>query len=178
MICLQMTKTANHQTRLPHRRNRKALRPPLWNGTVVAIDFEVVDFLAALAADVGELLLTLDAEVAAACEVGGDARGRGTGEGVEHPGVLVGRGEDDAGEQGEGLLRGVLAAGLFPLRDGGQRPQVSHLRAAVDGFHQLVVVIMGNFFAFSRPQDELGRMGEKAAGKIRRRIRLCPRNAV
>ena len=44
-------------------------------GTVVAIGLEVVDFLAALAADVGELLLAFDAEVAAADEVGGDAGG-------------------------------------------------------------------------------------------------------
>jgi len=47
----------------------------LYLGAVVAVGAEVVDFLAALATDVGELLLALDAEVAAAYQVGGDAGG-------------------------------------------------------------------------------------------------------
>ena len=55
----------------------------LYLGSVVAIYFEVVDFLATLAADVGELLLTLDAEVATACEIGGDARSAATSEWVK-----------------------------------------------------------------------------------------------
>ena len=125
-------------------------------GTVVAIGLEVVDFLAALAADVGELLLSLDAKVAAADEIGGDAGGRRAGEGVENPGVFVGGGEDDAGEQGEGLLRGVLAAGLFPWGDGGQSPYVCHLLVIVQMLHQLVVEVMRFLGRFTRPDDELG----------------------
>lgn len=132
-------------------------------GTVVAIGLEVVDFLAALAADVGELLLALDAEVAAANQVGGYAGGRRAGEGVENPGVLVGGGEDDAGEQGEGLLRGVLAAGLFPRGDGWQSPHVGHLLVVVQLLHQFVVEMVRAFRAFSCPDDELGGVGEVAA---------------
>ena len=110
----------------------------LYLGSVVAIYFEVVDFLATLAADVGELLLTLDAEVATACEIGGYARSAATSKWVKNPSVLVGRRENDAGEQGEGLLRGVLAAGLFPWGDGGQPPHIGHLLVIVQVLHQFV----------------------------------------
>ena len=110
----------------------------LYLGSVVAIYFEVINFLATLAADVGELLLTLDAEVATACEIGGYARSVATSKWVKNPSVLVGRRENDAGEQGEGLLRGVLAAGLFPWGDGGQSPHVGHLLVIVQVLHQFV----------------------------------------
>ena len=99
----------------------------LYLGSVVAIYFEVINFLATLAADFNELLLALDTEVSTACEIGGDARSAATSEWVENPSVLVGRCENDAGEQGEGLLRGMLAAGLFPRGDGRQSLHVGHL---------------------------------------------------
>ena len=150
----------------------------LYLGAVVAIDFEVVYFLATLAADVGEFLLTLDAEVATACEVGGDACGRGTGEGVEHPGVLVGRGKDDAGEQGERLLRRVLAAGLFPWGNGWQSPHVGHLLVVIQVLHQRVVEMMGAFGTLACPDDELGRISEVAAADVWRRIGLSPRHDI
>ena len=146
----------------------------LYLGSVVAIYFEVVDFLATLAADVGELLLTLDAEVATACEIGGDARSAATSEWVENPSVLVGRCENDAGEQGERLLRGVLAAGFFPRGDGGQSPHVGHLLVIVQVLHQLVVEMVWTLGAFSCPDDELGRVSKVAAGDVGRGIGFCP----
>jgi len=85
----------------------------LYLGSVVAIYFEVINFLATLAADFNELLLALDAEESTAYKVGCDACCRGASKRVENPSVLVGRCENDAGEQGEGLLRGMLAAGPY-----------------------------------------------------------------
>ena len=72
----------------------------------------------------------------------------------------------------------VLSAGLFPLRDCRQAPQVAHLSSSIGLFHQLVVEIMRNFFAFSCPQNKFRRMSEKPARKVRRRIRLCPGDTV
>lgn len=99
----------------------------LYLESVVAIYFEVINFLATLAADFNELLLALDAEVSTAYKVGCDACCRGASKRVENPTILVGRCKNDAGEQGEGLLRGMLAAGLFPQGDGRQSLHVGHL---------------------------------------------------
>ena len=96
----------------------------LYLGLVVAIYFEVINFLATLAADFNELLLALDAEVSTAYKVGCDACCRGASKRVENPTILVGRCKNDAGEQGEGLLRWMLAAGLFPRGDGSRHTSV------------------------------------------------------
>ena len=60
----------------------------LYLGSVVAIYFEVINFLATLAADFNELLLALDTEVSTAYKVGCDACGRGTCKRVKHPPFL------------------------------------------------------------------------------------------
>ena len=85
---------------------------------------------------------------------------------------------DNPRKERKRLLGRVLSAEFFPLRNCRQTPQVSHLSSAVDFLHQLVVEIMRNFLAFSCPQNKFRRMGEKPARKIRRRIRLCPSDAI
>lgn len=139
---------------------------------------EIINFFTSSATHFSKFRFLFDAEVAAAYEVGGDACGRRACEGVEHPGVLVGRGEDDAGEQCERLLCRVLAARLFPRGDGRQSPYVSHLLVVVQLLHQFVIESMGTLSALACPNDELGRIGEVAAGNIGRRIRFCPRHDI
>ena len=150
----------------------------LYLAAILGVCIEVVDFLATPVADFRKLLFLFDAEEAATCEVGGYTRCAASCERVKHPAVLVGGGEDDARQQGERFLCGMLAAGLFPRGDGGQPPYVGHLLVVVQVFHQLVVEMMRMPGRLARPDDELRRIGEVAARDVGRRVCLCPRNDV
>lgn len=78
----------------------------------------VVEFLSARFAHLAKLLRLLNAGEATPAEVGGDARGGTAAEWVEYPIAFVGRGENDARQDGERLLRGMFAAGLLPPTNG------------------------------------------------------------
>lgn len=72
----------------------------------------------------------------------------------------------------------MLAAGFFPGGDGGQSPDVGHLLIVVQLLHQLVVEVVGALGRLACPDDELGGVGEVAAGDVWRRVGLGPRDDV
>ena len=123
-------------------------------------------------------LLAIDAQKTTLQQIGRYARGGTAAEGVEHPVAGPCRRHEHAGEQGEGFLRGMFAAGLFPRRDGGQAPHVGHLFPVVEKLHQVIVEIVCLLLAFAGPDEELGAVGEVPAGDIGRRIGLHPRHDV
>ena len=99
-------------------------------------------------------------------------------EGVEDEVGFVGGGEEDAFEEGDGLLRGVLAEFFLPGLRRADFPDGFHLLAAIDFLHELVVEGVARFGVFGGPDDGFGRVGEVAAGEIGRRIGLDPGNVV
>ena len=68
----------------------------------------------------------------------------------------------------------MLAATLLPLGDGGQTPHVRHLLVAVEMAHEVVVIVMWHLQRLAGPDDELGGIGEVAAGDVGWRIGLGP----
>ena len=143
-------------------------------GTVVGEDGQRLQFLPSSLTQIEKLPLPVYAEETPAQEVGGDARGAAPGEGVENPSPGLCRGEDDAGQQGERFLRGVLALRLLPSGDGRKSPHVGHLLALVEELHQLVVVEMRHLLLLASPDDELGGVGEVSARDVGRWIGLRP----
>ena len=90
----------------------------------------------------------------------------------------MGGGEEDALEEGDGLLRGMLAEFFLPRFGGTDFPDGFHLLAAIGFLHELVVEGVARFGVFGGPDDGLGGVGEVAAGEIGRRIGLDPGNVV
>jgi len=90
----------------------------------------------------------------------------------------VGGGEEDAFEEGERFLGGMLAEALFPGFGRLDFPDGFHLFAAIGFLHELVVEGVAGFFVAGGPDDGFGGMGEIAAGEVGRRVRLDPRNIV
>ena len=89
-----------------------------------------------------ELLLALDAAESSSAQIGGNTRRSAAREGVHHPVALVSTCQYDARQQGERLLRWMLAARLLPSADGRQSPHVGHLLPVVQPFHHVVVKLM------------------------------------
>ena len=119
-----------------------------------------------------ELLLALDAAESASAQIGGNARGAASREGVEYPVIPVRTCQDDTRQQSERFLRWVLAARLLPSSDGRQSPHVGHLFPVVQPFHHVVVELMRHLFGFPRPYHKLRGIGEESARDVHRRIRL------
>src|SRR6266851_5077786 len=84
---------------------------------------------------------------------------------IEDEVAFVGGGEEDAFEEGDGFLRGMLAEFLLPGFGGTDFPDGFHLLAAIDFLHELVVEGVARFGVFRGPDDGFGRVGEIAAGK-------------
>src|SRR5437899_9240297 len=76
---------------------------------------------------------------AAAETEGGKERGAAAEERVEDEVAGIGRGEEDAFEQGDGLLRGMLAEALLPRLGRRNGPDGLHLLASGEGFHFFIV---------------------------------------
>jgi len=108
----------------------------------------------------------------------GEERGAAAEEGVEDEVAFVGRGEEDAFEEGDGLLRGVLAEALFPLFGRPKVPDGLHLFPIRVLPHELVVEGVARFGVLRGPDDGFGGVGEVAAGEIGRGIGLDPGNVV
>ena len=89
-----------------------------------------------------ELLLSLDAAEPASAQIGGNASCTAAREWVQYPVALVSTCQYDARQQGERLLRRVLAARLLPSADSRQSPHVGHLLPVVQPFHHVVVKLM------------------------------------
>ena len=109
---------------------------------------------------------------------GPDERGARAEEWVEDEVAFGGGGEEDAFEEGERFLGGMLAEFFFPgfgRRDG---PDGLHLFAAGELFHGFVVKGVARLFVFGGPDDGFGGVGEIAAGKIGRRVGLDPGDVV
>ena len=84
----------------------------------------------------------------------------------------MGGGEEDAFEEGEGFLGGMLAEALFPGFGGLDFPDGFHLLAAIGFLHELVVEGVAGFFVAGGPDDGFGGVGEIAAREIGRGIGL------
>ena len=97
---------------------------------------------------------------------------------IEDEVAFVGGGEEDAFEERDGLLGGVLAEFFLPGFGRTDFPDGFHLLAAVVLLHQLVVEGVARFGVFGGPDDGFGRVGEITAGEIRRGIGLDPGNVV
>jgi len=108
----------------------------------------------------------------------GEERGAAAGEGVEDVVAFVGRGEEDAFEEGDRLLRGVLAEFFLPGFGRTDFPDGFHLLAAIGFLHELVMEGVARLGALGGPDDGFGGVSEVAAGKIGRRIGLDPGNVV
>ena len=109
---------------------------------------------------------------------GGEERSAATGEGVEDEVAFVGGGEEDAFEEGDGFLGGVLAEFFLPGLGRTDLPDGFHLLAAIGFLHELVIEGVARLGVFGGPDDGFGGMGEVAARKIGRRIGLDPGNVV
>jgi len=109
---------------------------------------------------------------------GGEERGAGAGEGVEDEVAFMGGGEEDAFEEGDGLLRGMLAEFFLPGFGRTDFPDGLHLFAAIDFLHELVVEGVAGLDVFGGPDDGFGGVGEIAAREIGRRIGLDPGDVV
>jgi len=90
----------------------------------------------------------------------------------------VGGGEEDAFEEGERFLSGMLAEALFPGFGRLDFPDGFHLLAAIGFLHELVVEGVAGFFVAGGPDDGFGGVGEIAAGEVGRRIGLDPGDVV
>lgn len=108
----------------------------------------------------------------------GEEGGAGAGEGVEDEVAFVGGGEEDALEEGDGFLCGVLAEFFFPGFWRTDFPDRLHLFAAIDVFHQFVMEGVAGLGVFGGPDNGFRRVGEIAAGEIGRRIGLYPGDVV
>src|SRR5713101_1061724 len=108
----------------------------------------------------------------------GKQRGAAAEERVEDEVAGIGGGEEDAFEQGDGLLRGMLAEALLPRLGRRNGPDGLHLLAAGEGFHFLIVKGVAAFLILGGPDEGFGGVGEIAAGKIGRRIGLDTGNVV
>lgn len=118
------------------------------------------------------------ADDAAVGAQGGEGGGAGAEEGVEEEVAFVGRGEEDAFEEGERLLRGMLAEFFLPGFGRRNGPDGLHLFAAGDLAHELVIEFVAGLFVARGPDDGFGGVSEIAAGEIGRRIGLDPGNVV
>ena len=76
----------------------------------------------------------------------GDEGCAATEEWVEDEVAFVGGGEEDAFEEGDGLLGGVFAVALFGFVRGEDRPDGFHLLAAGDLSHVLVIEFVAGLF--------------------------------
>jgi len=109
---------------------------------------------------------------------GRDENRAGAEEGVEDEVAFVGGGEEDALDEGERFLRGMLAEALF-LGGGRQDfPDGFHLAAGIHLLHQFVIEFVAGLFVARGPDDGFGGMSEVAAREIGRRIGLDPGNVV
>ena len=97
---------------------------------------------------------------------------------VEDEVAFVGGSEEDAFEEGEGLLGGMFAEFFLPGFGGRNVPDGFHLFAAGGFLHQLVIEGVAALFVFGGPDDGFGGVGEIAAGEIGRRIGLDPGDVV
>ena len=120
----------------------------------------------------------LAAQSVAAETEGGKERGAAAEERVEDEVAGIGRGEEDAFEQGDGLLRGMLAEALLPRLGRRNGPDGLHLLASGEGFHFFIVKGVAAFLVLGGPDEGFGGVGEIAAGKIGRRIGLDPGNVI
>ena len=108
----------------------------------------------------------------------GEGRGAAACERVEDEVAFVGGSEEDAFEEGDGFLGGVLAEFFLPGFGRADFPDGLHLLAAIGFLHELVMEGVARFGVFGGPDDGFGGVGEVAAGKIGRRIGLDPGNVV
>jgi len=90
----------------------------------------------------------------------------------------VGGGEEDAFEEGEWFLGGMLAEALFPGFGGLDFPDGFHLLAAIGFLHELVVEGVARFFVAGSPDDGFSGVGEIATGEVGRRVGLDPGDVV
>ena len=124
----------------------------------------------------------LDVEIAAECTAaqaeGADDCCAAAEERIEDEVAFVGGGEEDAFEEGDGLLGGVLAVALFGFVWREDGPDGFHLFAAGNFFHVLVIEFVAGLFIARGPDDGFGGVGEIAAGKIGRRIGFLPGDVV
>ena len=90
----------------------------------------------------------------------------------------MGGGEEDAFEEGDGFLGGMLAEAFFPGFGRLDFPDGFHLLAAVVFLHELVVEGVARFFVARGPDDGFRGVGEIATGEIGRRIGFYPGNVV
>ncbi len=109
---------------------------------------------------------------------GGEDGGTAATKGIENQVAFVGGGEEDAFEEGDGFLGGVLAEFFLPGFGGTDFPDGFHLLAAIGFLHELVIEGVAGFGVFGGPDDGFGGVGEVAAGEIGRRIGLNPGNVV
>src|SRR5215467_2848318 len=83
----------------------------------------------------------------------GEESGAGAGEGVEDEVAFVRRGEENAFEERDGFLRGMLAETLLPGFGRIDFPDGLHLLAAVGVLHQFVVESVARLGVFRGPDD-------------------------
>lgn len=81
-------------------------------------------------------------------------------------------------EEGDGLLRGMLAEFLLPRLGRGNGPDAFHLFAASELFHFGVVEGVAALAVLRGPENRFGGMSEIAAGEIWGRIGLHPGDVV
>ena len=136
------------------------------------------DGLAAVGSHLGKGRFFFDAKIAPEGQIGGNARGRGPGKGVQNPAFSGRRCQQKTHQEGQSFLRRVLSEGFFPRRDGGDSPNIRHLMPPVELFHQLVIEKVGLFLVLSRPNDKFRGIREVAAGDIGRRVGFDPRDDV
>src|SRR5712692_5473031 len=109
---------------------------------------------------------------------GDNGRRAAAHEWVENYVARVGRSQQDAFEQSNRLLRGVLAeAFLFAVRRR-NLPDAFHLLATGLLLHQFVMEGVAGLLALRGPDDRLGGVGEVPAGKVGRRVGLHPGDVV
>src|SRR5260370_23975741 len=97
---------------------------------------------------------------------GSEYRCAAAGEGIEDQVAFVGGGEEDAFEEGNGFLGGVLAEFFLPRfgrRDG---PDGFHLLAAIGFLHELVIEGVARLGVFGGPDEGFGGVGGGAGGKV------------
>ena len=92
--------------------------------------------------------------------------------------MRVGGGADDSVEKLLRFLRRVFAVALLARAGRLDVPERLHLSVAVLALHLLVVERVAALRVAPRPKNRLGRVREVAAGEVRRRVDLVPRDVV
>ena len=100
----------------------------------IAIAFDIFHCLTPLFAHSAKFFFLFYSSKSSSAQVGSNSSRGTAAEWVKNPVARGGGSKNHTNKETQGLLRGMLAAGLLPTSDGRQAPNISHLFAIIQLF--------------------------------------------